>query len=430
MSVISETAGSTGVAIVGAGIVGLAQVHELLKQGARVALFESQTVCAGQTSHANGGHISADSGVPWMSPLIWRELPHWLFDRHRPFSLDLLRMGWGTWPWLGSALINTTRRRYLANQAALHTLARFSLDVWREYEVDLGRPLIPGRGVLYLYRTRREWEAAQELWSACQACSGRVEVLDAAGCLERVPELRSAMVTPAGGFWYPDDHFGDCQVACERLLEHAVRQGMDLHLGETVKAIESTSGSVTLVTRLGRYRFQKVVIASGVGSGTLARMAGIHLPICPVKGYTRTYAGFPLPCDGPAIADQSRKIVLTPLGSTLRAAGMAEFAGFDDRLDEGFLRRIHDSVSDWLPALRQADSALDWACLRAMTPDGLPILDTDPSGTVVLNVGHGPLGWTLAAGSARVVAQAIGSLGSTTTIDPTPYRLVRKNWAS
>jgi len=418
------------VAIVGGGIIGLTQAHELLTRGFRVALFESELVCAGQASHANGGQISAESGSPWMSPVIRRELPRWLFDRHRPFSLDLFRMGSGAFPWLGSSLRNTSRRRYLANHGSLHALTRYSLGVWREYEAELGSPLVPGSGVLYLYRSHREWKAAQELLSWEGDLAIRAEVLDQDGCLRRVPHLQYAPIAPAGGFWYPDDHFGDCEAACRKLLDHALRKGVRLHLGETVHSIEPGSESVTLVTGCGCYRAEKVVIAAGVGSSALARSAGIRLPIYPVKGYTRTYSTSPLVCDGPALADQSRKVVLTPLGNRLRVAGMAEFAGFDDQPDLRFLRRIHDTASDWLPELRHVPSELDWACLRAMTPDGLPILGTAKAEAVVLNVGHGPLGWTLAAGSARIVADGIESRRSRNAIDPSPFRLARQRGVS
>ncbi|EQD53713.1 D-amino acid dehydrogenase small subunit [mine drainage metagenome] len=382
--------------------------------------------CAGQASHANGGQISAESGAPWMSPVIRREFPRWLFDRHRPFSLDLFRMGSGAILWLGSSLRNTSRRRYLANHGPLHALTRYSLGVWKEYETDLGSALIPGSGVLYLYRTRREWEGARELLSWEGDLSIQVEALDPDGCIKRMPHLQYASIAPAGGFWYPDDRFGDCEAACRKLLDHVVRNGARMHLGDMVRSIEPGPESATLVTGRGRYRAGRVVIAAGVGSVALARSAGIRLPIYPVKGYTRTYSASPLSCDGPALADQSRKVVLTPLGNRLRAAGLAEFAGFDDQLDDRFLRRIQDSVSDWLPELRHASSELDWACLRAMTPDGLPILGAAQAGTVILNVGHGPLGWTLAAGSARIVADGIGSHGNRCDIDPSPFRFTQQ----
>ena len=414
------------VAIVGGGIVGLTQAHELLRRGLRVALFESGTSCAGQASHANGGQISSESGAPWMTPQIRHELPRWLFDRHRPVSLKPLRMGWATLPWLGMALRNTALTRYRANHRALLTLARYSLRIWEEIGLDLGSPLAPGRGVLYLYRTTREWDAAQKLLACEHDLAMEVEVLGPDECLDRMPILRQAEIAAAGGFWYPGDRFGDCGTACNRLLMDAIEKGARIHTGEAVLAVEPGKGSSELVTAHGRYPAEKVVIAAGVGSIQLARSAGIRLGICPVKGYTRTYRVPSLPSDGPALADLSRKVVLTPLASGLRVAGMAVFAGFDDRPDARYLSRIQETATDWLPGLRAATSDLDWACLRPMTPDGLPILgEAGPSG-VILNVGHGPLGWTLAAGCARIVADEIApDPKPKRSIDITPYRLDR-----
>ncbi len=413
------------VAIVGGGIIGLAQAHELLRRGFRVALFESHVSCATQASHANGGQISAESATPWMSPQIRRELPRWLFDRHRPVSLQPLRMGWGTLPWLASALGNTSQRRYLVNHSALHTLARYSLGIWKDVEADLATQLVPGSGVLYLYRSRREWDRAQALLARERDLAIRVETLDPDGCLKRMPLLRQSKIQAAGGFWYPDDRFGDCAAACDKLLMHLTRNGARVHMDEAVRAIEPGQGFVVLVTGRARYRVGQVVIAAGVGSAALARTAAIRLPICPVKGYTRTYPAPPLACEGPAFADLSRKVVFTPLGDRLRAAGMAVFGGFDDRPDEQYLSRIHDTAIDWLPGLRDTASQLDWACLRAMTPDGLPILGAVGSAGIFLNVGHGPLGWTLAAGAARIVADEIESGKHAGAIDSAPFRLDR-----
>ncbi len=403
----SATGPGETVLIVGGGIVGLAQAYVLCRRGHAVRLFESGSGFAGKASHANGGHLSADSGAPWVSPAVLPELVHWLFDRHRPLSVKPLAMGLAGWSWLLSARRHLRLERYLESRSRLHALTEFSVTVWQRIESEIVSPLAPGQGVLSLYRSPREWDRARGLLERERSLGIQAEPVAAGEVASFVPELATAKVRPAGGIWYPRDRFGDCREAASRLAGWVGSHGGVLHPDTPVLAIEPGDGSVRVRTRDGLWTGRAVVIAAGVDSLRLARPLGIPLGLCPVKGYTRTYPVSPLARRGPALIDHSRKIVLTPLGEILRVAGMAEFTGFDDRLEPRYLARLHETAMDWFPDLAPVPSTLDWACLRAMTADGLPLLGSTRVRGVFVNTGHGPLGWTLAAGTAERVADAI-----------------------
>jgi D-amino-acid dehydrogenase len=399
------------VLVIGGGIVGLAQAYALCRRGHAVRLFESGPDFAGRASHANGGHLSTDSGAPWVSPSILPELVHWLFDRHRPLSVKPVAMGLAGWSWLLAARRHLGFDCYLESRRRLHALTDFSVTAWQRIETELEAPLAPGRGVLYLYRNLREWNQAHRLLERERMIGVQAVPVLAEEAPAYVPELTASKIRPAGGIWYPGDRFGDCREAAHRLAGWVESHGGLLHRDTPVRAVETIGGRVRIRTDHGLYTGVAVVIAAGVDSPALTRPLGIPLRLCPVKGYTRTYAGSPLASSGPALADHSRKVVLTPLDRVLRVAGMAEFAGLDDRPVPRYFTRLHETATDWLPGLAQIPSTLDWACLRAMTADGLPLLGATRRPGVFLNTGHGPLGWTLAAGTAELVADAIEGKG-------------------
>jgi D-amino-acid dehydrogenase len=150
------------------------------------------------------------------------------------------------------------------------------------------------------------------------------------------------------------------------------------------------------------------VLATGWSSPALVRSLGLRLPVHPVKGYSITapVGGWN---DAPqlAVVDETLKIGLVPLGQRLRLAGSAEFAGADLSLNRHRSDYIWQTALKVYPALARhvEPGALErWTGLRPMTPDGPPILGPTRYRNLLLNTGHGHLGWTFACGSAQVIA--------------------------
>jgi D-amino-acid dehydrogenase len=161
------------------------------------------------------------------------------------------------------------------------------------------------------------------------------------------------------------------------------------------------------------------VLACGSFSAALARGVGIRLPIYPVKGYSVT-----LPASGwnnaPTIplVDHDRKIAVTRMGDRIRLAGTAEFAGFDTRPNPGRGALLLREFRELFPGYPGgAGAAQHWNGLCPMTPDGRPILGRARYDNLFLNTGHGPLGWTLACGSAAATAALIAGKSPDIPID-------------
>jgi D-amino-acid dehydrogenase len=153
------------------------------------------------------------------------------------------------------------------------------------------------------------------------------------------------------------------------------------------------------------------------------------VPVAPVKGYSISVR-LPEGLTGPRIPilDEELHAVAVPLGRTLRIAGTAEFAGHDLTLPaarvENLTRLLTRTYPEIAARVRREDIE-PWTGLRPMSADGVPIVSRTPIGNLYLNTGHGHLGWTMAAGSGRALADMI--MGRAPAIDMAPYALERFN---
>jgi D-amino-acid dehydrogenase len=110
----------------------------------------------------------------------------------------------------------------------------------------------------------------------------------------------------------------------------------------------------------------------------------------------------------------------------LRVAGTAEFTGHNRKVNPKRIANIFSLLQQLYPDYARclnSSQLAPWAGLRPMCPDGVPLLGPTPVRNLFLNTGHGHLGWTLAAGSAHVVADLV--FGRRPEIDPQPYALGR-----
>jgi D-amino-acid dehydrogenase len=178
-------------------------------------------------------------------------------------------------------------------------------------------------------------------------------------------------------------------------------------------------------TDRGELKADAYVLALGADSPLLMRPLGVRLPIIPVKGYSITVPKAPFP-DPPTIPvlDELRKFGMMPLPDRLRMSGLAEIAGYDTVPEA---RRTKAFIAGFIGLFPQLEQCLEAAgypepfcCLRPVTPQGPPILGRSRFSNLFYNVGHGHLGWTLAHGSARIVAARLA--GRDPGIDTTGLR--------
>jgi D-amino-acid dehydrogenase len=373
------------VLVVGGGIIGAAVAYRLRREGARVTLVEGRRDVAGATSHANGGQLSFASAGTWSGA----ELAHFLLrgffqHRERPWRLAPRAAG--------AALLWGLRPRGRADER-LRALVRLSaLEFGRFLAEDPTlRPLVEGHGV----------------WALREHGRGRSSV---AGLPAPVRLGEGEAIFHAG------DAYGDCRLFTLALAERFRAAGGRLLTGIDVRALELRSDGVRAVGREGAFRAERVVVAAGLGSLSLLKPLGARPPLFPVQGYSLTY---PCPPETPrfALLDEERKVVLTRLGDGLRVAGLLDLGRRDEDPCPSMLGRLEAVARRWLPDLVAGTTPREpWACVRAMAPGGVPFLGACAGGRIVYAVGHGHLGWTLAAGSARLVSDLLAD-----RVPPLPF---------
>lgn len=403
------------VIVVGAGLIGAASAWHLVRRGHEVIVIERGARPALGASYANGGMLTPSMADPWNAPGVWREL---LGSVGRPDSPLLLRAraipslaGWGL-----RFIANSTSERFEANTAKNLRLAAYSVAgmeaLRREESIDYDAATL---GTLKLYRDAAAFEAG--LAKARGLAQGLVEVrpLDAAGVVALEPGLAGIEARIAGGLHFPKDESGDAHRYATQLCEAAERRGARLVFDTQVEGVAHEHGRVLGVRAAGGLlQADAVVLASGIDVPQLLRGVGPRLPIAPVKGYSITCvpadpAAGPLPLRLPVV-DDALHAAVTPLGRTLRIAGTAEFAGPDARIAPERIANLRELLHAILP--RHAGRLLGgevrpWAGMRPMCADGVPCIGRAGPAGLYVNAGHGHLGWTMADGSARLLADLL-----------------------
>lgn len=400
------------VVIPGAGVIGITTAHALLDEGHTVTVIEREAEPALGTSYANAGQISAALSAPWAVPGLVPKALKWLFERYPPLRFgrvpDAATLGW-LWHMLRAA----NAPRYAASKRAMVRLGEYSRDRLEDLRTRL--PLdYDSRtgGTLVLFRTpqQRDGYAADLAALADLGVPGRRLSLDELAALEPNLAIRAAGIIAAAHL--PGDETGDCRRFTQALAGHLQgRPGFRLLTGTAVTGLAVAGGRVAAVeTAAGRIAADAVVCCLGTATPALLAPLGIRVPVCPLKGYSLTIAA-DSDAVGPrsTVSDETHKVGVTCLGARIRVGGTAEIAGFDLTRPEKRYAGLFHVVRQLYPRIPAAalETAERWSGLRPMTPDGPPLIGPAPLRNLWLNTGHGTLGWTMAAGSAAIVADLI-----------------------
>jgi D-amino-acid dehydrogenase len=398
--------------VLGAGAVGTATAWYLSKAGHTVEVVERQNEAALETSWGNGGVIHASEVEPWSQPGMPLKILKWLGQENAPL---LLRYGAipHMWRWGLDFARNCTVERFRSNARANLALALYSLRSLQEIGSETG--IVYDRatnGVMKIYRSSQSLDAAQRSCDLLARHGLLYERVDVRRCVELEPSLADTSPTLSGALYFARDEVGDCNKFTQGLAAKCAARGVRYHYGTKVERIETTGRKVAaVITDKGRIPADRVVVALGSFTAPLLQPLGIRVPIYPVKGVSITFPrgawnGAPkMP-----VIDDSRLFGLIPIGERMRISGSAEIAGYDTAPAMPRAEAIISNAGYTFPQLtRHLDrtKARFWAGLRPVSPAGTPIIGETAIDGLWINSGHGHLGWTLACGSGRVIADLI-----------------------
>lgn len=398
------------VIVLGGGVIGVTTAYYLARAGHAVTVLERAEAVALETSFANAGQISPGYSSPWAAPGVPRKALKWLFMEHAPLIVQP-RMDAATIRWCLAILRNCTIKRYQVNKSRMVRLAEYSRDQLKALRADTGIAYDHrSQGTLQLFRTQKQVDGAHKDTEVLAADGVDFEVLDAAGCIVAEPGLANARDRIAGGLRLPNDETGDCYTFTTRLADLARQLGVDFRFGVSVAGLV-TEGDRVRAVRTNQGEFDADIFVGALGSFTpaMVKPLGLDLPVYPVKGYSITVPIIHADrAPVSTVLDESYKVAVTRLGDRIRVGGMAEIAGFDTTLHDRRRRTLEHVVTDLYGDAGDIGSASFWTGLRPMTPDGTPVVGPTRYPNFYLNTGHGTLGWTMACGSARVLADQIG----------------------
>lgn len=417
------------IAIIGAGIVGVTTAYELTLAGHQVSVFERRASVASEGSFAHAGLLAAGAIAPWCGPGVpWRVLRQ-LFSSQAtarwagPGALAQL-------PWLWRACRAGRPNRYASQGQAMQRLAQFSRQRLLELTHTLRLEFEQRPGHLVLLRGAAELKAAQAGLAQLRAWGVAHELADEARCRAIEPGLNEATALHAG-ICFAQDGMGNCRQFAHLLKAEAQRLGASFRFDTQVRSLQPgvpVTLDVVGPATGGPESFDAVVVCAGAAAAPLLKRMGVRLPLLAVHGYSltaplRNVDGLLTPGPRAALTDARHRIAITRMGQRVRVAGIAEIGGGLDRMADGPLRLLHRVLDEWFPGAVLSQKAQHWKGARPALPDGPPVLGASGAPGVWLNLGHGDHGWTLACGSARVLAETLS--GRDAGIDPTGLTIER-----
>jgi D-amino-acid dehydrogenase len=394
------------IVILGGGVIGTTAAYYLAKAGNEVTVLERQAGPGLETSYANAGEVSPGYAAPWAGPGVPVKAIKWLLMHHRPLVIKPM-LDVAMWRWGAQMLRNCTAGRYALNKGRMVRLAEYSRDCLKQLRAETRiRYDERTQGTLQLFRTQKQLDGTAKDIAVLQQYGVPYQLLDRSGYLKYEPALADVKHKFVGGLRLPGDETGDCFMFTQQIAARARGAGAQFRFGVNIRGLAADGGGITAVeTDAGAVSADRYLVALGSYSTRLLAPRGIRIPVYPVKGFSitvpiRNVAKSPQS----TIMDETHKVAVTRLGKRIRVGGTAQLSGFDLALNERRRRTLEFVVSDLFPQAGDVAKAEFWTGLRPMTPDGTPIVGPTRLPNLWLATGHGTLGWTMAAGTGRLLA--------------------------
>lgn len=403
---------SMKIAVIGAGVVGLATAYLLASQGNEVVVLEAREAAGMGTSFGNGGQLSYSYVAPLAAPSVLNDIPKWILDPTSPLrfkpSFEIAQ-----WKWIAAFL-----RACTSKQSALTTRELLKLSLvsrsWihrlvTEHRIDFSRVT---SGKLIVYKRQKSLRKAIAQVALQSELGSDQSVLGEEECYALEPGLRQSRERILGGVFTESEETADCHKLCSAIHNILTSVfGVEFRFNtEVISIVNGDRKVIALQTSRGFIKADAYVVAGGIEGVGLLRNVGIDMNIYPLRGYSLT---LPFRAGQPAISasitDYDKRVVHAPMGGILRVAGMVDLVPLKTKPDGGRIEQLLSDASNLFPDLVDYQRSQPWVGNRAATPTGIPVVGRTRFSNLYTNMGHGGLGFTLAFGTAERLAEIIDS---------------------
>jgi len=397
--------------VLGSGVIGTTSAWYLAQSGHEVTVVDRQKAPAQETSFANAGQLSYGYTSPWAAPGLIPKALKWMIRKDAPLIIKP-QMSWTMMAWLFAMARQCNETNYKKNKSIMMRLSRYSAGCLAQLRAQTGIDY-EGRqlGTIQLFRSQKQFAALAKDIDVLRADGIAFDILDEAGCLAVEPGLSGIMGKIVGGLRTPDDETGDCALFTRRLARSAQELGVKFLFNTPIHHLMKEDNKIVgAMTAKGKLTADATVVALGSFSPLLLKQQDIHLPVYPVKGYSIT-VDIQNEARAPhsTVIDDFYKVAITRLGRKIRIGGMAEISGYRLRYPPARKRVLETALHMLFSGAGSSEGAVLWSGLRPSTPSSVPIIGATSQSQLYVNTGHGTLGWTMAAGSGKLLADIINN---------------------
>lgn len=394
--------------IVGAGVIGVTSAYFLKRKGFDITVIDSNSQAGLGTSYGNGSQLSYSKTYPFSNPKTLRNLPKYIFGKNSPVHIkkpfDPAFIKWGM-----QFIAESSNKKARANNEQVFNLALESKQalaaIVQEHDIKFDFARL---GKIYLYETAEAFEESKKFFELQNNLGLEYEVWNIEKAIEKEPALTDMRDKVKGIIYCPIDEAGDCKKFSDELMRVCESEGVKFLWNTQIDDFNSDRGVVKSVICGGQiFEADEFVVSSGVYTPKLLKKLGVDVPIYPMKGYSITV---PATDKAPKIniTDEGRRIVYAKIGDRLRVAGIAEFSGYDYTVRRKIMDKLIRDAAESFPQAADYSQVEEWTGLRPMTPSTVPIIGKNNKySNLYINAGQGMLGWTLACGSGKKLADEI-----------------------
>ena len=395
--------------ILGAGVIGVTTAYELLNAGYKVTVIDRQPEPALETSFGNAGLIAPGHSYAWTTPKLPGNLFKSLFQKQRAFRF---KFQWdpAMWYWGIQFLRQCTHKNMAVNTLRKHRLCSYSQKCFHQLIDETNISYYENKkGLIYFFRSKESFLEGKQKLAMLKPVMNNLQLLNRTELFQLEPALKGTKTEVFGGIYCSSDESGSCRDFTLSLVDICKKNGATLTFNTSIQNIENDKRNIKkIITNKGNFQADKYVLACAAYSPFIAKMAGDYLPIYPVKGYSITvpiinYEKVPVHSG----IDEDNLLAFSLLGDKIRFTSVAEISGYDATYTPSNFTEIVNLAESLFPNAFDFSKIEYWAGLRPMTPNGAPIFGTGKMGNLYFNTGHGHLGWTMCAGSAKITSHLI-----------------------